>query len=140
LQQQLNAKLKSKLKESKPKNPLADKLKPASLHELRLESDFKKLGIEFVREHRFHPTRKWRFDFYLPAWQIAIEADGGVYSQGRHTRPEGFIKDREKFAEAAILGITVLAFAGEQIKSGYATDAVNRLLQSRGWVCNNQPV
>ena len=37
-----------------------------------------KIGVECVREHRFHPDRLWRFDYAIPSLRIAIEIDGGV--------------------------------------------------------------
>lgn len=33
---------------------------------------------EFVREHRFHPTRRWRFDFAWPDEKVALEVEGGT--------------------------------------------------------------
>ena len=57
-----------------------------------------------TQEHKFHPTRKWRFDFAWPDWKIALEVEGGVWQQGRHTRGSGFVKDMEKYNAAAVLG------------------------------------
>jgi len=64
--------------------------------------------IKFVREVKFHPTRKWRFDFVVEG-DIAIEIDGGVWG-GRHTRGGGFIKDMEKLNNATLLGYRVLRY------------------------------
>src|SRR5438874_724242 len=33
-------------------------------------------------EFRFSAERKWRFDIAFPAERIAIECDGGIYSDG----------------------------------------------------------
>lgn len=72
-------------------------------------------GQKCVREFRFHPVRKWRFDYAFPSLKIAIEIDGGVWTQGRHTRPQGYINDLEKFNHAAAMGWLVLKFRpGEQ--------------------------
>ena len=57
-----------------------------------------------VAEHRFHPERKWRFDFAWPDRMIALEVDGGVWAGGRHTRGAGWVKDAEKLNHAAALG------------------------------------
>lgn len=62
------------------------------------------------REYRFHPVRKWRFDFAFPDHKIAIECEGAVWVSGRHTRGAGFIKDSEKYNEAAIMGWRVLKY------------------------------
>lgn len=68
------------------------------------------LGREPVREYRFHPVRKWRFDYAFPDLKIAVECDGGVFTGGRHTRPIGYMKDMEKFNAAAQDGWVVLKF------------------------------
>ncbi len=63
-----------------------------------------KLGVEVVTELKFHPTRKWRFDYAIPSHKIAIEVEGGVWSNGRHTRGSGFLKDMEKYNAATLMG------------------------------------
>ncbi|KHA56814.1 hypothetical protein NM74_09720 [Aeromonas hydrophila] len=66
----------------------------------------------------FHPRRKWRLDFAWPANMIALEVHGGIHSGGRHTRGRGFVEDRAKMNEAALLGWTVIEATPEHIKSG----------------------
>lgn len=66
------------------------------------------IGVECVREHRFHPVRRWRFDYAIPAHRIAIEVEGGVWTLGRHTRPQGFLGDIEKYNTATVMGWRVL--------------------------------
>ncbi|MGL5841821.1 MAG: hypothetical protein ACRCYK_08480 [Aeromonas hydrophila] len=66
----------------------------------------------------FHPKRKWRLDFAWPANMIALEVHGGIHSGGRHTRGRGFVEDRAKMNEAALLGWTVIEATPEHIKSG----------------------
>ena len=56
-------------------------------------------------EHRFHPTRKWRFDAAYPAFMIAVEYEG---MGGRHQTWTGYINDTEKYNEAKIAGWLVL--------------------------------
>ncbi|MFM1691785.1 hypothetical protein [Aeromonas salmonicida] len=69
-------------------------------------------------EYRFHPSRKWRFDYSWPDRKIALEVHGGVHVGGRHTRGSGFVKDREKMNSAQLLGWVVLEVTPEHIKSG----------------------
>jgi very-short-patch-repair endonuclease len=66
------------------------------------------LGVEVVKEYTFHPTRKWRFDYAMLSHKIAVEVEGGAWTQGRHTRPKGFIADMEKYNAAALMGWRVL--------------------------------
>ena len=68
----------------------------------------KVVGAEVVAEHRFHATRKWRFDYAVPSLRIALEVEGGVWTGGRHTSGAGFLRDIEKYNEAALNGWLVL--------------------------------
>lgn len=67
-------------------------------------------------EHRFHPTRQWRFDFVNLNLSIAIEIEGGIFSKKRlgHSTGAGIKKDMEKYNAAAILGWKVLRYMPEQ--------------------------
>lgn len=64
-----------------------------------------------VRQHKFHPERKWRFDFSWPTWKVAVELQGGTFSRGRHSRPLGQAADYEKQRAAVQLGWRVLPFS-----------------------------
>lgn len=68
-----------------------------------------------VREHQFHPKRKWRFDFAYPDLMIAIEIEGGIWTQGRHITPQGFMRDIEKYNAAAELGWRVFRIPAHEI-------------------------
>ncbi len=59
-------------------------------------------------EYQFHPKRRWRFDHAWVEYKIALEIDGGAWSNGRHTRGKGFLGDMEKLNEAVISGWRVL--------------------------------
>ena len=68
-----------------------------------------------VVEFLFHSERKWRFDFAWPQSRLAVEVEGGVWIQGRHTRGSGFVKDMEKYNAAAMLGWRILRFQPQDI-------------------------
>lgn len=70
-------------------------------------------GLEIVKEYKFHPGRKWRFDYAFPALRIAVEIDGGVWTYGRHNNAKGYIGDMEKLNAAASMGWLVLRFTTE---------------------------
>lgn len=75
-------------------------------------------GPELTREHKFHPTRDWRFDFaHLPS-RIAIEIDGGVWIKGRHQTPSGFIGDCHKFNNCASLGWRLFRLTTDMLDDG----------------------
>lgn len=59
-------------------------------------------------EYRFHPTRKWRFDYAWVNSKVALEVEGAVWTGGRHTRGAGFLKDIEKYNNATALGWRIL--------------------------------
>lgn len=65
-------------------------------------------NLRAVKEHRFHDTRRWRFDYAIPSEKIAIEVEGGIWlrneKQSRHTRGSGFVKDMEKYNTATAMG------------------------------------
>ena len=84
----------------------------------------------FAMEYKFHPTRRWRFDFCWPQDDImlAVEVEGGTWSGGRHTRGSGFEKDCEKYNEAALLGYTVLRVTADQVRNGKAFNWIERYL------------
>jgi very-short-patch-repair endonuclease len=69
-------------------------------------------GPELTAEHKFHPTRKWRFDFALVDSRCAIELDGGAFLPfgGRHGRGMGMVKDCEKYRAAADLNWRIWRF------------------------------
>lgn len=79
-------------------------------------------------EATFHPLRKWRFDACWKDLKLAVEVEGGVFIQGRHSRGAGFRNDCEKYAEAAILGWRVIRVLPEHVKSGQAADWIARAM------------
>ena len=84
-------------------------------------------------EFRFHPERKWRFDCAWPfLWKIAIEVEGGVFTQGRHTRGKGAVGDMEKYNAAALDGWRILRYTPQQIRSGAWVEDVKVILGVSG--------
>lgn len=81
-----------------------------------------------VREFRFHPSRRWRFDFAWPEQRLAVEVEGGHWSGGRHTRGSGFEADCEKYLHAVVEGWRVLRVTGSMVKSGVALVATSQIL------------
>jgi hypothetical protein len=43
-----------------------------------------------IREYRFAPPRRWRFDLAWPSLRLALEIEGGTWTGGRHVRGNGF--------------------------------------------------
>ncbi|MEJ8803153.1 hypothetical protein [Pontibacter sp. H249] len=103
------------------------------LEQAEQEHRIKKLqqatGQQVIAEHAFHPERKWRIDFFLPESNIAIEVEGGVWTQGRHTRGKGYVNDLEKYNAAQAMGIMVLRFTPEQLLKPKALKTINQTIQ-----------
>jgi hypothetical protein len=100
-----------------------------------LESQMKAAGLpEPEREYLFHEARKWRFDYAWVAEGFALEFEGGIWLQtkeGRskgHAHPKRFLKDCEKYNEAALYGWQVLRVTGEMVEDGRALAWLSRAL------------
>jgi very-short-patch-repair endonuclease len=90
--------------------------------ELRIDSP--------VYEHAFHAQRRWRFDCAWPAQMVALEIDGGAWSNGRHTRGQGFLNDLDKLNSAVLLGWKVLRFPPDNLLN--AMTSIRLLLLNGG--------
>ena len=114
----------------KHNHELATKLNtcPLSKLEATLSLLMQAAGFNPETEYRFHPPRRWRFDFAFPDQKIAIECEGGTWANGRHVRGAGFEKDAEKYNTAAIEGWMVLRFTSGMIKSGKALNQIEQAL------------
>ncbi len=79
-------------------------------------------------ELRFHPTRRWRFDFAWIGPKVALEVEGGHWVRGRHVQAQGYEKDCIKYSEAAILGWKVIRVTTDMVKDGRALALIERAL------------
>jgi very-short-patch-repair endonuclease len=81
-------------------------------------------GFVVRTEFKFHETRRWRIDVAVSSAttsrKLAIEIDGGVWVQGRHTRGTGVMKDNEKIAHLAMDGWLFLRVTPQQVMTRQA--------------------
>lgn len=110
---------------------------------------------EPVREHKFHPKRRWRADFAWPGEKIIVEVEGGIYgsrvkchkcqslvmqrtnagkfvpvfSGGRHNSAAGFEADAEKYNTAQVMGWIVIRVTRKMIINGSALDFIRCALE-----------
>ena len=84
-------------------------------------------GEPLEEEYEFHEYRKWRFDFAHPESKVAIEVEGGVWSKGRHVRPQGFINDCSKYNAAAADGWLVFRLPAEFIRMSNCYEISKRI-------------
>jgi very-short-patch-repair endonuclease len=73
-----------------------------------------------VQQHRFHPARRWAFDFAWVDHQLACEVQGGTFSGGAHVRGAGYQRDCEKAQAALLLGWRIIPVTSEDVTTGRA--------------------
>lgn len=85
-----------------------------------------------VLEHRFHTTRKWRFDVCWPEYKVALEVEGGLWlpKGGRHNRPVGMVKDMEKYNTAAEMGWRVLKVEPKKLMTSATVEMIKRAIET----------
>lgn len=96
-------------------------------------------GIPYVRQWRFHPIRRWRFDFALGVngrynhpndpptiedAKLAVEVEGGQFTGG-HKRGKAADTDYEKFNAATMRWWRVLRFSTGQVERGEAWPVIH---------------
>lgn len=72
-------------------------------------------GFQLQSEVKFHPERKWRFDYAAPDKKLAIELEGGIWVKGAHTRGSHYNSDCEKYNAATLLGWKVFRLTTNMI-------------------------
>ena len=81
-----------------------------------------------VPELRFSTARQWRFDWAWPAYLVALEVEGGAWSNGRHVRGKGFLDDCAKYSEAAALGWRLIRVPPDQLCTLETVHLIKRAL------------
>jgi hypothetical protein len=112
------------------------KLARAAEREPRAKRDFADwLGrvspVPIFTEVVFHPTRKWRADYFVESAGIIVEYDG---MNGRaHASVNGMLRDSAKGNEAQVMGYLFLRVNARSIADGSAYDVVRRAFALRGY-------
>lgn len=107
--------------------------KPASTqskYEAEFDLQLRAVKIsDYVPELRFHPPRKFRFDFAFPHIMFAVEIEGVTWDIGRHQRKAGYEKDLEKYTIAMLDGWTVYRCSGQAVTDGTAITNTLQMLR-----------
>lgn len=100
-------------------------------------SDLELIG--FVPEFKFHPTRRWRWDWAYPDPNVlvAVEYHGFVaanrgYGNVGHTSINSMARDAEKATEGQLLGWIVITVNAKTVADGKAWAWVVEALERRG--------
>lgn len=107
----------------KQKNGNGDKAK------WEMDVMLKLIGLKYESEFVFHPTRKWRADWAIPSLNVLIEYEGIFSEKSGHTTINGFIKDCEKYREAAKLGWKVLRYTQKDYTK--MSEDINQIIKSK---------
>lgn len=111
-----------KTRQTKPQTPQKD------FFTLLCKSDLK---MDCVKEYKFHPTRRWRFDYAIPEQKIALEVEGGVWTGGRHTSPKGFLNDMEKYNTATLMGWRVFRTVPDQLHTSATLNLIRDAIRNK---------
>jgi very-short-patch-repair endonuclease len=105
---------------------------PPAVPVSRFERLLRSVGLPApVREHRFHPVRRWRFDYAWIEHKVALEVEGGVWTGGRHTRGAGFVGDMEKYNTATVAGWRVVRVVPGKLCASATVGMLEQLLQPK---------
>lgn len=105
-----------------------------------LETQFERLLLRHqlpqpVREYKFHPIRKWRFDFAWPKIKLAVEIDGGTFGGtkmlGNHAIGKRYQEDCIKSNAAQLDGWAVLRADREMVCTEEFGDIVKAMILKR---------
>ncbi|WP_262246999.1 endonuclease domain-containing protein [Parapedobacter soli] len=94
-----------------------------------VRSDIK---VDIVTEYRFHPVRRFRFDYAIPEYKIAVEKDGGVWMKGggAHSRPSNILRDMEKLTLAAVDGWIVIRRTPQELCTSETLNLIRKAIQT----------
>lgn len=89
-------------------------------------------------EYKFHPERKWRFDFAWPdnivlrgtmiKMPVALEVDGGIWIAGGHNRGAQMLKTWEKENEAVCMRWGILRCQPKDLCTEKTASLIKRAL------------
>lgn len=96
--------------------------------ELALVIRAHKLDAGMVRQWVPFESIGYAFDFAWPDADVPllVEVQGGIWSGGAHTRPEGVLRDMDKANRANLRGWCVLQVSAADIRSGRAVEMVRQ--------------
>ena len=80
------------------------------------------------REYTFASGGRWRFDFAWPDLRVAVEIEGGVWTNGGHNRGAAYVKNLEKYNTATLMGWRLFRFHEGTVYDGTAVAFVAPLI------------
>lgn len=84
-------------------------------------------GIEYERQYKAIPDRRFKYDFRIG--NLLIEIQGGVYQYApSHASAAGIRRDCEKVNLAVANGYKILLFTSDMVKSGWALRMIEEVI------------
>ena len=83
-------------------------------------------GPKLIKEHKFHPTRRFRIDYFHDSG-VAVEIEGGIWIRGRHTRGMGFLSDMQKYNLMAERGILLFRIPADKIAASWVLPIIETI-------------
>lgn len=121
-------------KHATPRTPMQERI-PAGALQLAFDEMMRQAGIpDPVKEYMFAwqaIRRKWRLDLSWPAEKICVEIEGGIHMRGRHLRPDGFLRDMQKYNQLALWGWCLVRVTYDMIADGSALTLVQEAFALR---------
>lgn len=71
-----------------------------------------------LRQQQIIEGRRYKADFYWPQHKMVLEVEGGIWTGGRHVRPQGFLGDMEKYNLYAYHGYVLYRCAPQHLHDG----------------------
>lgn len=81
-----------------------------------------------VTEFKFHPDRRWRMDHAWPEHRVYLEIQGGIFTNGRHSRGAAMIKEWEKVNTASAMGWRILYCQPSALMTGAMAETIRTAL------------
>lgn len=98
-----------------PKEPKNKVVIPKEIgkYKLHIISVLERSGLKFQEEYQFDEVRKFRFDWAIEEYRIAIEYEGIFSEKSGHTTIAGYTKDITKYNLATKLGWQILRYTAD---------------------------
>jgi hypothetical protein len=78
--------------------------------------------LAFLPEYHFNKSKQfgekdWRNDYFIPELNLAIEVEGGIWSNGGHLRPAMYLDNLNKYNGVTMAGIRLLRIDTDRLNS-----------------------
>jgi len=96
------------------------------------ESQLKEAGLNYKREFKALPHRKFSWDFAIIECNLLIEIHGGIWIGGGHSTGMGIKRDCIKLNLGCLAGFHQFNFIPEMVRSGEALEIVKEFVRHYG--------